>query len=800
VSGAPVGLAPGLGADVLMPNYGPRPVSFVRGEGCFLFDEEGRRYLDFLSGIAVCALGHAHPKVAAAVAAQAAQLVHVSNFFGNPVGLEAARRIDRLVSRACGGPAEGGLGQVFFANSGAEANEAAIKLARRYGGSRREIVAALGGFHGRTLGALAATGQPAKQEPFRPLPEGFRHVPYGDVEALAAAVDERTAAVFLEAVQGEAGVIVPPDGYLIAARRICDRAGALLMVDEVQCGLGRTGRWFGFEHDGVVPDVVTLAKALGNGVPIGACWARREVAAAFRPGDHGSTFGGQPLAAAAALATLQEIEGCRLPERAAEAGARLMVGLRQLPGVVGVRGRGLLVGALLAPDVAAAEIARRCLAHGLVVNAIGADVLRLAPPLVVADDEIDLGLELLGAAIANRPPAPPGLAPTPSSPTSSLSTSPPPVGSPVAGSPLAGSPLAGSPVADRGATGEVEGTAPADGLEPPVRPRRVVGGPRLGPARHLLDVDDLSRAELAWLVASADLTPPRILDGRGVALVFEHPSARTRHSAEMAVADLGGRAVMVQAAEVGIDRRESAEDVARTLACFHAAVGARVADHTTLERMARAIDAEGWDVPVVNLLSDQAHPLQALADLTTLARHFGGGRATASALAARRIAWVGDATNVCRSLALGVALVGGTMVVASPEGYGLPEGVLRRCAEAGGGIRQVIDPADAVEGADAVLTDVWVSMGQEAEAPARRLALREYRVDRRLMARAAVDAVFLHCLPAHRGDEVTAEVVESARSLVWQEVADRRASLRTLLALLCRDRRTPTGPSEAGGA
>ncbi len=284
-----------MSLEHLMATYPAPRVTFVRGRGTELWDTEGRRYLDFLSGLAVTSLGHAHPEVADAIAEQARTLLHVSNLFGTVVGPEVAATLDALL---------GGGGQVFFCNSGAEANEGAIKLARKFGGrGRHVVVSAYGSFHGRTLATLHATGQPAKHEPFQPLPEGFRHVAWDDLDALAAAVDDSVAAVLLEAVQGEGGVNPATAEYFGGVRRLCDERGVLFMVDEVQTGLGRTGAWFAHQHFGVRPDVVTMAKALGNGVPIGAVWARRQVAV-FEPGDHATTFGGQPLAAAAARAVL----------------------------------------------------------------------------------------------------------------------------------------------------------------------------------------------------------------------------------------------------------------------------------------------------------------------------------------------------------------------------------------------------------------------------------------------------------------------------------------------------------------
>jgi acetylornithine/N-succinyldiaminopimelate aminotransferase len=384
-----------LDAEHGMQTYGRLPVAFVRGKGTELWDSEGRRYLDFLGGLAVVSLGHAHPGVADAIADQARTLLHVSNLYYNDLQPRLAARLDARL---------GGGGRVFFANSGAEANECAIKVARRYGQThggpaRHEIIAAYGSFHGRTLASLAATGQPQKHEAFQPLPPGFRHVPFADVDALAAALDERACAVMLEAVQGEGGVQPAPPGYLEAVRRLCDEREALLIIDEVQTGLGRTGEWFGFQHAGIRPDVVTLAKALGNGVPIGACWARADVATALRPGDHASTFGGQPLAARAALAVLDAMEAADVPTLAREAGAQLTAALTALPSVVSVRGLGLLLAAQLAEGIDAGAVAGACLDAGLVVNAVTPTALRFAPPLLVSAAEIDEAVTILAAVL-----------------------------------------------------------------------------------------------------------------------------------------------------------------------------------------------------------------------------------------------------------------------------------------------------------------------------------------------------------------------------------------------------------------
>ena len=387
-------MTPATGAGPLMPTYPPPPVTFVRGEGSYLWDDQGRRYLDLLSGLAVTSLGHAHPAVTEALGRQAATLVHVSNLFGTEVGPGVARTLDRLVGD--GTPAGG---QVFFCNSGAEANECAIKLARRFGGrGRHVVVSAYGSFHGRTLATLHATGQPAKHEAYQPLPEGFRHVAWDDLDALANALDPTVAAVLLEPVQGEGGVNPATAAYFQGVRRLCDERGVLFMVDEVQTGLGRTGRWFGFQHLGVVPDVVTMAKALGNGVPIGACWARADVSAVFRPGDHATTFGGQPLATAAARAVLATMEAEDAPGRAAKAGERLSQQLAALPGVAGVRGVGLLLAVEL-DGLDAREVNAALLDAGVVANAVTPTALRLAPSLLIDDDQIDHAVTIVGQVL-----------------------------------------------------------------------------------------------------------------------------------------------------------------------------------------------------------------------------------------------------------------------------------------------------------------------------------------------------------------------------------------------------------------
>ncbi|MFT4658280.1 MAG: acetylornithine/N-succinyldiaminopimelate aminotransferase [Candidatus Aldehydirespiratoraceae bacterium] len=384
-----------MSACPFMPVFGPPSIMFDRGRGTELWDATGKRYLDFLAGIAVVSLGHANDVVAEAIADQAETLLHVSNFFANPVATEAAVKVNGLLKDATGYQ-----GQVFFTNSGAESNECAIKLARKHGGlGRHTVVSTLGSFHGRTLATLAATGQPAKHVPFAPMPEGFRHVPWGDIDAMRAAVDGTVAAVLIEPIQGEGGVLPASDDYLLAVREMCDEVGALMMVDEIQAGFCRTGKWFGFEHSGVKPDVVTLAKAMGNGMPVGACWARADVAAAFEPGDHGSTYSGTAIACAAVNATIDEMVRLDAPQMAQDRGAHLVAALENVPGVIGVRGRGLMLGVELADGLDAKRAYSDLLDAGLIVNAVNASTIRLVPPITVSEEEIDEAVAMIAGAI-----------------------------------------------------------------------------------------------------------------------------------------------------------------------------------------------------------------------------------------------------------------------------------------------------------------------------------------------------------------------------------------------------------------
>ena len=382
------------------PNYGRAPICLVRGEGVRVWDSDGREYLDFSSGLAVVGLGHCHPRVTGAIQEAAATLLHVSNLYHTAPQIHLAKLLCE----------HSFADRVFFCNSGAEANEAAFKLARKYAkerfaSDRYEIIATRNSFHGRTLATVTATGQEKYHHGFEPLMPGFKHVPYNDLRAMERALDNRTAAIIVEPIQGEGGVNVPDDDYLPGLRKLADQAGALLILDEVQTGVARTGRLWAYEHAGVEPDIMTLAKALANGIPIGAMLAREEVARALTPGSHASTFGGTPFVASVALATLTTILEENVAARAARMGRYLMDGLARLakerPLITQVRGRGLLIGAELARPVAA-RVVDACREAGLLVLTAGERVLRLAPPLIVEEADCQRALDVIGGVLTRE--------------------------------------------------------------------------------------------------------------------------------------------------------------------------------------------------------------------------------------------------------------------------------------------------------------------------------------------------------------------------------------------------------------
>jgi acetylornithine/N-succinyldiaminopimelate aminotransferase len=376
--------------SVVQNNYGTPSIALTKGKGIVVTDADGKVYLDFLGGIATSILGHAHPAIVRAVTKQVSNLGHVSNFYAHPNAIVLAEKLVSMTGEK--------NAKVFFCQSGAEANEAALKLSRRTGKVR--VVAAQGAFHGRTMGALSLTGQPSKREPFLPLIKGVKHVPYGDIEAMRKAVSKKTAMVIIEPIMGEAGVIVPPADYLQQLRSLCDDKGALLVIDAVQTGMGRTGDWFGYEYSGITPDVITLAKGLGGGLPLGAMIALGKASELFQPGDHGSTFGGNPVTTAAGLAAIEVIESKKLLKKVKQQGAHLIQELALVPGVKEVRGAGLLLGIEL-ENLKAADIATAMRDAGVLVNAANATTIRLAPALIVSDAQINKFISIFRKVISD---------------------------------------------------------------------------------------------------------------------------------------------------------------------------------------------------------------------------------------------------------------------------------------------------------------------------------------------------------------------------------------------------------------
>ena len=376
--------------SVVQNNYGTPSIALTKGKGIVVTDADGKMYLDFLGGIATSILGHAHPAIVKAVTKQVSTLGHVSNFYAHPNAIILAEKLVAMTGEK--------NAKVFFCQSGAEANEAALKLSRRTGKVR--VVAAQGAFHGRTMGALSLTGQPSKREPFLPLVKGVKHVPYGDIEAMRKAVSKKTAMVIIEPIMGEAGVIVPPADYLQQLRVLCDDKGALLVIDAVQTGMGRTGDWFGYEYSGITPDVITLAKGLGGGLPLGAMIALGKAAELFQPGDHGSTFGGNPVTTAAGLAAIEVIESKKLLNKVKQQGEYLIQELALTPGVKEVRGAGLLLGIEL-ETLKASDIATAMRDAGVLVNAANTTTVRIAPALIVTDTQINKFISIFRKVISD---------------------------------------------------------------------------------------------------------------------------------------------------------------------------------------------------------------------------------------------------------------------------------------------------------------------------------------------------------------------------------------------------------------
>jgi ornithine carbamoyltransferase len=680
----------------LMHTYKRMPALFVQGSGCNLWDNRGNEYLDLLAGIAVCSLGHCHPALVSAITRQAQQLMHTSNLLLTAPQAQLAERLCKL----------SGMDRVWFGVCGATANEAALKIAKKHGNSKRpegdyEIVCLHGAFHGRTMGALSATGTRKYQRPFDPLVPGFVHIQPNDIQALKEAVSHKTAAIHLEPIMGEGGVLALDDAFLQAARELADEFNALLIFDEVQTGMGRTGHWFAFQGTSVKPDLMCLAKGLGGGFPIGAVVARGKAAEILEPGDHGSTFAGNPLACAAALAVIDTIEHQGLIDNVISVGAHLQAALSSFEIVEKVTGKGLMVGAILKKPIAR-EIVSKAFEKGLIINATDDSTLRFVPALIITKAQIDQAMSILASVL---------------------------------------------------------------GVE---RPMAVITHERPAPLHDVLTVGDLSVSQLeelldlaAYMKERRHLAPAVIqaVEGRSVALVFEKPSLRTRVSFEAAIRELGGHAIYLSKADIGMGSREALKDVASNLSGWCAAIVARLYWHRDIEDLAKYAT-----VPVVNALTELEHPCQALADMQTIREEFGQDRV--------KIAYVGDGNNVSRSLAQLATRLGYPMTIVGPENFRLEEIP---------GLRQTSSLEEGLAGAQVVYTDVWISMGDEHEQEHRLKVFDSYQVNKRVMEMADKNAIFLHCLPARRGFEVTDEVMDSPNSRIVPQAENRLHAQKALL-------------------
>lgn len=542
-----------LDSSYTISTYARLPLAIERGSGCEVWDTEGRRYLDFLAGIAVCCLGHGHPRFVSAIHRHASTVAHVSNFLLTAPPALLAERLCQL----------SGMERVFFTSCGSTANETALKIAKKRGKSlgKAEILALEGGFHGRTAGSLSVTYNPKYREPFGDLVPGVRFLPRGDVEALRSAFSENTAAIILEPIQGEAGVIPLGTEYLREVRALCDRYGALLILDEIQTGIGRTGTWFNFQQHGFVPDLLTLAKGLGGGMPIGACLARGEAAKVLSLGEHGTTFGGSALMCGVALEVLQTVEDERLIENAVAVGDSLRQRLLDLGDpVVEVRGSGLMLGVRLSRPIAK-ETVLRALEHGLIVNAPDEFTLRLVPPLILTQEQAGEAVERLRAALEERQP---------------VRTSP------------------------RAEPAKLHDVLAMEDLS----------------ADQAAEVLALARSLKSRSKGAAE--PVRPVVGRTVALVFEKASLRTRVTFEAAIRDLGGHPVYLTRNDIDMGKREAIKDVASNLSRWCSALVARLFWHRHLLELAHYSEA-----PVINALTELEHPCQALADMQTIQENFG---------------------------------------------------------------------------------------------------------------------------------------------------------------------------------
>jgi acetylornithine/N-succinyldiaminopimelate aminotransferase len=677
--------------------YSRLPALFVQGAGCILWDNRGNEYLDLLAGIAVCQLGHCHPAVVAAITRQAQQLIHTSNYLLTAPQAQLAEKLCHL----------SGMDRVFFCNDGATANETAIKIAKKHGAIKRpegdyEIVTLQRSFHGRTLGALSATAQRKYQRPFEPLVPGFVSVLLNDVESLREAVSHRTAAILVETIQGESGVHPLTTTFLQECASLAREHNALLILDEVQCGVGRTGRWFAFQSHGIVPDVVCLAKGLASGLPIGAVLTRGAAANILEPGDHGTTFGGNPLVCATALAVLDTIEHDELLENASRVGKHLTEALLKLESVVEVRGEGLMLGVGLQKPIAR-DVVKRCFDQKLIINATDDLTLRLVPALILTELQADRAVQIIADTLGEKAP-----------------------------------------------------------VAAPITVTRV-------PAyRHILGIDSLTDYQLEDILGLAAFSKNRrrlapavipMTEMRTIGMIFEKPSLRTRVSFEVAISELGGHPVYLSKADIGMGLRESIRDVATNLSRMCRVIVARLYWQRDLEKLAK--EAE---VPVINALTEWEHPCQALADIQTVRESFGDEKV--------KITYVGDGNNVARSLAKAALRLGYQFTLCGPENFQL---------EPMEGLHQTSNLIEGMRDAHVVYTDVWISMGDEHEQEHRLKVFDQYQVNEQVMKLANKEAIFLHCLPARRGFEVTDDVIDGPQSRVVDQAENRLHAQKALL-------------------
>lgn len=682
----------------LMRTYNRLPALFVQGAGCSLWDNRGNEYLDMLAGIAVCTLGHCHAAVVSAITRQAQQLIHTSNILLTAPQAQLAARLCQI----------SGMDRVFLSGSGTEANECAIKIAKKHGNSKRpdgdyQIIALHRSFHGRTLGSISATGQRKYQRAFEPIVPGFVHIEANSIEELRDAFSHKVAAILLEPVMGEGGILELTEEYLTEAGELCQKHDALLMLDEVQCGMGRTGKWFAFQHFGIRPDVLILAKALGGGMPIAATLAAGRAADILEPGDHGSTFGGNPLACATALAVIDTIEHQDLMDRATDMGAILATGLTSLG--FKVSGKGLMLGAT-SDDPIAKDLVKRCFERKLIINATDEHSLRFVPPLIINEQQIEQALETLAEVMGV--PAP---------------------------------------------------SLPKVGVRWTSQSR---------PLHDVLSVDDLSNDQLEEVLGLAAFSKQRrkmapsvisAVENRTVAMVFEKQSLRTRVSFESAIRELGGHAIHLGKGDIAMGSREPIKDVAQNLSRWCNLIVARLYWQKHLVEL-----AEYAEVPVINALTEWEHPCQALADMQTIQECFGEDKV--------KITYVGDGNNVARSLAKLATRLGYPFTICGPENFRL---------EPIDGMTQTTNLEEGLSGSRVVYTDVWVSMGDEHEQDHRLKVFEPYQVNGKVMELAEKDAIFLHCLPARRGFEVTTEVIDGPQSKVVDQAENRFHSQKALI-------------------